>query len=353
MIKKIYIIISVIILFSAVNIYSHIDNYLLPEECGSCHTGHGLTNEPMLSHSEEELCYLCHSTEAKRTLMKSSGRLSAQVRLDDIEQEFNKMHRHPVLRGTGHKPGEKLDGLSKSSVNHAECVDCHNPHSRFNNSQKFKVDVSGLSLSGQYLEVANYEYELCFKCHAPFRNINNASKNMRQTFSLSNKSQHSVTKRFSSKRPVSLKQAFNIEESMKCSDCHSNDDPNGPKGPHGSRYKYLLSGNYDTDIFGMESGFAYQFCYSCHDRTSILSNESFPYHKEHIVGDFSKNISGTSCYTCHASHSSVDNEFLIEFNREAVSEDVKTGFIRYSSLGNKSGECYLTCHNHSHSPARY
>jgi hypothetical protein len=316
--------------------------------------GHGLKDEPMLSHSEEELCYLCHSTEADRSLMKSSGRLAQEAILDDIEHEFNKSYRHPVTRGSGHKPGEKLDGLSRTPVNHAECVDCHNPHTRIDNYSKYNRGVSGLSLSGQYMEVATQEYEVCFKCHGPFNNFNSTSKNMRQSFSLSNKSQHSVTTNFSSRKPVSVKKLlYGSEPSMKCTDCHNNDNPNGPKGPHGSNHKYLLSGNYDTDIFSIESNYAYQFCYSCHERTSILDNESFPYHREHIVGDLSKNIEGTSCYTCHASHSSVNNDFLIEFNEDAVSSDTKTGLLRYSSFGNKSGECYLTCHNYSHSPAKY
>ena len=140
---------------------------------------------------------------------------------------------------------------------------------------------------------------------------------------------------------------------MRCTDCHTNDDPNGPRGPHGSNHRFLLSGNYDIDPVTEESPLAYEFCYSCHDRFSILDNESFPLHREHIVGDPIRGIPGTSCFTCHASHGSVEYAHLLRFNANAVSPDRTTGQIRYLSMGERSGECYLSCHGYDHGPERY
>ena len=351
--KKIFYISTFVIAFFTIgSSFAHIDNYLLPEECGSCHVGHGLKGEPMLSHSEEEMCYQCHGSESNRALMKASGRLAQQAELADLEKEFNKLYRHPVKTGTGHSSTERLPGLSTSSVKHAECVDCHNPHQDFAGGEP-KYDVSGLSLSSQYLDKSSEEYEICLKCHGTDFGINRASKNYSQVFALNNRSQHPVTMDISSDKAVSLLLSLDLKSSLKCSDCHSNDNKDGPRGPHGSRHKNLLSGNYDTDIYNIESIHAYEFCYSCHSRTSILSNASFPQHKEHIVGDLSKNRKGTSCYTCHASHSSKNNKYLIAFNPEAVTIDDVSRKLQFDSYDMNSGACYLKCHDYSHSPGKY
>lgn len=351
--KKITYILTFIIAFLTVgSIFAHIDNYLLPEECGSCHVGHGLKGEPMLNHAEEKTCYQCHGSDNNRAAMKTSGKLAQQAELANIEKEFDKLYRHPVKSGTGHSASERLPALSTTLINHAECVDCHNPHQRISSGEK-RYDVPGYSLSNQYLDKSVKEYEICFKCHGSNVNIKSTSKNYSQVFALRNQSQHPVTTNILNDKSVSLKLSLNFGNNMQCSDCHSNDDKNGPKGPHGSRHKYLLNGNYDTDVFNIENNYAYEFCYACHSRTSILSNESFPLHKEHIVGDPSKNQKGTSCFTCHASHSSESNKYLIDFNPEAVSSDDTFRKIQFNSYEMNSGECYLKCHDYSHSPGKY
>ncbi len=354
--KKIFLSLIILSVFLIqTEIFSHINSSNLPEGCGSCHVGHGKTNEPMLAHSEEKFCYQCHGTELQQTEMKATGKLSQTIELANIENEFKKQYRHPVVDGFGHSPKEQLPYASGSDINHAECIDCHNPHQRSqlsSPSQKY-YEVSGYSLSSQYLESSSNEYEICFKCHVDRTAVETSSDNAFKQFSLINTSQHPVTKASTSGKSTSLIKALGPGNMMKCSDCHTNDDPDGPKGPHGSNYRFLLSGNYDIEPINDESPYAYDFCYSCHDRSSILANESFPLHREHIVGDPLKGIPGTSCYTCHASHSSQQNNHLIAFNKKAVKRDQKTNLIQYNSTGLKSGSCYLSCHNYAHSPARY
>ena len=331
---------------------THIGSVFLPEGCGSCHVGHGMSNEPMLSASQEDACYQCHGSADKKSVMIASGRLSPAASLPDIEAEFRKLFRHPVEKNGEHSPDERLPSFSKSQTTHAECVDCHNPHQRGHFGVGDPAGVSGYSLSGQYLEEATQEYEICLKCHSEV--IGGRSEaDLRAQFAPAVTSMHPVTRPTSGKGQVSLTSYPRGSAMMNCSDCHRSEDPNGPRGPHGSMYKFMLSGNYSIDARADESPLAYQFCYSCHDRSSIMSNESFPLHREHIVGDPFKGIAGTSCYTCHASHSSERNPYLIRFNREAVSEVQPGNLMEYRSLGNKSGECYLVCHGKSHNPARY
>lgn len=352
--KILYIAVLIIIALGGSTLWGHVDNYMLPEGCGSCHVGHGVIDQPMLAQSEEQMCYQCHGSSEKQSAMKSAGLLAQQANPQNVEQVFSKIYRHPVVEGTGHSPTEKLPNLT-SSVDHAECVDCHNPHQRISPGPKTVYDVKGYSLSGQYLDQSMNEYEICLKCHATndLKSSGQKQKDMLRAFANTVKSQHPVTVTGTGSKSVSLTKSLGPANSMKCSDCHTNDDTSGPKGPHGSNYPFLLSGNYDTDIYASESSYAFEFCYSCHDRSIILSNRSFPLHREHILGDPFKNIPGTSCYTCHASHSSEDYPYLIEFNPEAVTNDEMTHQIRFESFSSGNGRCYLTCHGKAHSPEEY
>jgi predicted CXXCH cytochrome family protein len=334
---------------------THVGSVFLPEGCGSCHVGHGLSNEPMLSASEEEACYQCHGSSDQQSRMISSGRLAPAASPADIKREFEKPYRHPVEssgeRGE-HLPNERLPNFSKTQTTHAECVDCHNPHQRAHQGIGLVDKVAGYSLSGQYLEEATREYEICLKCHSEVIG-GPSNEDIRSQFVPGVRSMHPVTRPSTGTRQVSLKSSDRMGATMACSDCHRSDDPDGPRGPHGSMYEFMLSGNYSTSSKGDESPLSYQFCYSCHERSSILNNESFPLHREHILGDPFSNIPGTSCYTCHASHSSEKNPHLIRFNRQVVNEVQPGNRIEYRALGERSGECYLTCHGQTHNPAQY
>jgi hypothetical protein len=282
--------------------------------------------------------------------MIAEGRLSPAAYPGDIEREMEKPYHHPVVEGTGHSPTERLPVMRGASAGHAECSDCHNPHQRIEKGRRQGFKVSGYSISGQYLETSVHEYEICLKCHSDRISSDLSKPSISEEFSGSVRSQHPVTTGASGNRIPSLSTGMPQGVFMTCSDCHTSDDPNGPRGPHGSNHRYLLSGNYRTDVYGEESSYAYEFCYSCHDRTSILANESFPLHREHIVGDPISGRSGTSCYTCHASHGSSRYPHLLKFNPEAVSPENSTRLTEFREMGSRSGQCYLSCHGHNHGP---
>jgi hypothetical protein len=115
---------------------------------------------------------------------------------------------------------------------------------------------------------------------------------------------------------------------------------------------YILKDNFDTSDNNTEGALVYALCYRCHDRNSILANESFKYHALHVQGKHS--LSGTSCFTCHTAHGSVDYKYLIRFNPLVVSPNAK-GVLKFVEKGNAkfSGECYLSCHGVEHNPKSY
>jgi hypothetical protein len=144
-----------------------------------------------------------------------------------------------------------------------------------------------------------------------------------------------------------------------CTDCHTSDTSkmsggSGANGPHGSNNSPLLIARYDMTDNSPESAGAYALCYRCHDRTSILANQSFAKHREHIVDH------ATTCATCHDAHgitsaqgTPTNNVALINFDTTIVSPDPVTGRMEFNSTGQGQGTCYLNCHGKAHSPLSY
>ncbi len=99
--------------------------------CAHCHEMHasiggtepspiGAGPSPLaLFALEEKLCFYCHGAVSNNVPSLSR----------DIETQFNKSYRHPVER-SGRHTVSKLEGASSfgASNRHAECADCHNPH---------------------------------------------------------------------------------------------------------------------------------------------------------------------------------------------------------------------------------
>ena len=134
---------------------------------------------------------------------------------------------------------------------------------------------------------------------------------------------------------------------MSCSDCHTNEDPDRPQGPHGSRFPWILKAAYTVVDGEPESVRTYELCYSCHSRTTILSDQTFAGHAQHVVTERS------SCYACHDSHGSAEDPGLVRFGKDIRYTDVrpaKSGRLEYDE---ETGACWLTCHDVEHDALGY
>ncbi|MBL8879183.1 MAG: hypothetical protein JNG88_08695 [Phycisphaerales bacterium] len=258
---------------------------------------------------------------------------------------------------------------------HVECVDCHNPHAarsdplgllgaplgiRNPSHMPTMENVPGVSLSGAPVPDARFYYEVCFRCHGdspvPSRDRivrdRDTFGNVRRQFLPSAASAHPVT--FASRRDgdsPSLLPQYRTGGTISCQDCHNNPDARelgggGPNGPHGSRYPFLLADRYETSAFVTETPQAYALCYRCHDRNSILADESFSLHNVHVVRG------RASCSACHSPHgvngSATEHDHLINFDLSVVA-----GRREYRDLGRFSGSCTLTCHGVNHVNFQY
>ncbi|WP_456433655.1 hypothetical protein [Thermosulfuriphilus sp.] len=99
--------------------------------CAHCHEMHAsigggepnpFNNGPSplaLFASEEALCFYCHGSVSHNVPSLSK----------DIESQFTKTYRHPVERGGRHTVSKLENAADLGASNrHAECADCHNPH---------------------------------------------------------------------------------------------------------------------------------------------------------------------------------------------------------------------------------
>lgn len=218
--------------------------------------------------------------------------------------------------------------------------------------------VKGINTDGNSVDEASFEYEICYKCHAgqswsPGSPTSRAisQNNTRLEFDSGNPSYHPVEAAGRNANVPSLLTNYSTTSIIFCSDCHSSDGSNVPKGPHGSTYPRILKYNYTTADNSSESATAYELCYSCHSRTSILADESFAYHNLHIREE------RTPCNVCHDPHGisatqgNSDNDHLINFDINVVA--VYNGTRRFQDLGTYTGSCTLRCHGENHNNRRY
>ena len=313
--------------------------------CEACHRPHSAGGRERLLRyvTEEDNCLVCHNgTVAK-----------------DVNSELSLISTHPVRRTTGvHSPTENALTMQM----HVECGDCHNPHQATSgpapNPPQLKPAMrgaSGISLFGQGTVEAAYEYQVCYKCHAS-RNPSPAvvqrvipDNDIAQGFSPSNASFHPVQVQGKNASVPSLLQPWLTSSLMFCTHCHNADSATGKLalGPHGSRYRPLLIRNYTITDRTSESTQAYDLCYSCHNRSSILADQSFADHKKHIVEE------NSPCSLCHDPHGVIQNAHLINFDRFVV-KPTKAGLgPTYTSTGLRRGSCTLICHGKEHNNQKY
>ena len=320
--------------------------------CRSCHAPHSAPRrEQLLYDRPARLCIDCHDG------------ISGPDILPVIDQHSG--HRINRLFERRRTPEERVFPTARF----VECTDCHNPHAAAVNPLPSGValalqgpvippelrDVPGVSLSGVPVARATFYYEVCFRCHGDravpvlkriYRQQDELG-NVRRQFQLTAASAHPVVAPANRIPEVpSLRPEVRTRRLISCQDCHNNPDARSVggsqvDGPHGSRFDHLLVARYETRDFTPESPEAYALCYRCHDRNSILNDESFALHRKHVVRDHAP------CSACHTAHgvsgSWTEHGHLLNFDIAIVG-----GERFYQDTGRYRGACTLTCHGVRH-----
>lgn len=337
--------------------------------CTSCHS---LGTTPITAHGQCVACHQNHTSPSGPYLLREATVTDTCLRCHD---------------GSDREAQNILDELRKFSVHdtqspvdppdpqeeHTSCTSCHDPHTMRSGTSRAPAiqpslgTIAGVNASGSPITAATFEFEVCFKCHGPrdparplvSRQI--VQTNLREEFSPSAVSFHPVETAGKNPDVPSLLPPWTAGSIMHCSECHSsrvdsafsNSDPNSPfgsRGPHGSNYPGLLNGRYETSDDTSESAAAYQLCYRCHDRNSILDEvaSSFPLHRKHILDE------RTPCSACHDPHgvpstlgTPMNNSHLMNFDTRIVLPN-SLGRLEYRDLGRFAGTCSLRCHGAEH-----
>ncbi len=326
--------------------------------CLACHQIHGAEGrERLLRFARlQDNCLTCHDGSVGTDVTGVIGRRSNHggTRLFSV-----------------HDPAEPVEPIRA----HVECVDCHNPHAVQPGrphllTQQSAVavpgpmeGVPGVNIAGRPVDRPTFYYQICLRCHGdrPVRIRGSITRtvdrpNIRRQISLIAASRHPIATPSRGSEVPSLLPGLRGRR-ISCQDCHNADGAaiggfGTANGPHGSNYEFLLADQYSTRDFTSESPQAYALCYQCHDRNSVLNDESFSFHRRHVVN------SSSPCSACHAPHgvpgSAIEHSHLINFDRSIVRSVVAPGGgVRFRDLGRFQGSCTLLCHGVTHLDFRY
>ena len=319
--------------------------------CRACHLSHSAPEREHLLYDRGSLvCLNCHDGIGGQNILPVTDQRSGHR----ISRVYGQMLPSLVqLRGLGH----------------VQCTDCHNPHAVRGELARGALNTneggllappalrgaSGVSISGMPVDHVVFSYEVCFKCHGDLavqlraRVVRQRDElgNVRREFLPTTASAHPVA--LPARRAGDVPSLVASQRSRRfigCQDCHNNPDSIDAgglqvNGPHTSRFDNLLVRRYETSDYTVESPQSYALCYECHDRTSILGDESFSLHNRHVVRG------RTPCSACHASHgvngNTAQHSHLINFDLAIVE-----GQRFYVDTGDRRGSCTLNCHGVDH-----
>lgn len=315
----------------------HLDPSVVTAGCSACHSGHGVSGSPMLPEPQVDVCLSCHGSSAGFQQQAMRDALSSSARPSLLSRALSQPFSHPLTSRafSQHEPGA------------VTCTSCHSPHRGMRGSR------SGAGPPGRPLaspkDPSRFEYELCESCHGNAGSKTQSLLDISRLLNPMNRSYHPVEAPSAESSPSVIPSLAG--QQINCTECHGNDDPTGPRGPHGSSVRFILRGAHPTVDGSNESLSTYMLCYSCHERQNVLNSSAFPHHARHIVEERS------ACATCHNAHGSVNNRALIRFGEETfvagVSPSASTGRLAFVSEGPGSGMCFLSCHGYDHAPEAY
>ncbi len=307
---------------------SHTRPGVLLRSCTPCHHSHGVPGSPLLRQTGDDMCLTCHGPGAST----DSGRSRLGI-------------------GAGARPADVASELTKASVHSgARCLECHSVHGATARVVGLDTDISMMASKPSPKRGWDREADLCLSCHGSRGVYGGDPHDLAARLSPSNPSYHPILAPGPATDVPSLVAPLTTTSTIDCTDCHTNDDPTGPRGPHGSSVRGLLGGGYNRDDGQAEAPTAYSLCYSCHQRGVVLGQDAFTAHREHVVEE------RTPCSLCHDPHGTTSARALIRFNEPTAIVGVtasSSGRLEYLSDAPGSGLCYLTCHGKDHDPLGY
>jgi predicted CXXCH cytochrome family protein len=316
--------------------------------CNMCHNIHATPAQPdLLTNDQSSLCFSCHDS-----FVDCDGEIPAEK---DLKKEFEKLFTHPVnvwsVDNNKNNAGPGFAGLATGGLGERTvgCSDCHNVHASRSEESLDQLPgslfgASGVNRLGRFVKYADFEYEVCMKCHGFTSAAIPGQRDISEDFSLSNRSFHPVFGVGNSSDVPSLKNGWSAMDQMNCSDCHGNDNPEGPAGPHGSDIPGLLKLPFNDAEFASGEPNENGLCFECHTDSFIQGSSGWGKHRLHLDA-------GYSCAACHDPHGSSDLPGLLRLDKPWI--EPVDGELTINSSGLTVGTCTLMCHGHVHKNSSY
>ncbi|MBL0311277.1 MAG: hypothetical protein IPP78_00915 [Holophagaceae bacterium] len=364
------------------------------QSCRSCHRSHGLPkgNPKLLTQQGEKICLQCHtgdpaipSLDGALHIGESQGGGSSHI------EGLQPKRATPFSR--------KITERGRKTVIQSGCSGCHDSHGK----EKGNLRATGFDFRGEPTGVKpQTTAQLCFGCHAGAEavRLNSGEPDFGKLFSAGGASRHGIGIAAKDRLDLPSLRASTFSGKLDCISCHDNPDPSGPRGPHASRYPSLLKAPFGQEgDMGTRGKSVNDLCFTCHDQRSIEDNQSFPLHREHMVGFTASSqhqagraaarrdqgkmapanpmnstnspvpppqglrsvLAGmvraglgepVACATCHDPHGSRENPSLIRFDRSVVTPS-SVGGVDFVKTGLRQGTCTLMCHGHDHVHSNY
>jgi predicted CXXCH cytochrome family protein len=281
------------------NPYTSSGHYTKNVQCTDCHNIHGADYPRLANKGEDDttnnlMCLTCH---------KTGNTVGAQVVDADLKKGADSTYRHPTLDISGkHNDTETFPWTTANR--HAECTDCHDPHSSNataasdGNASGKLANVMGVTpsyasattvfsapASTDYTTAAvTKEYQLCLKCHSAFNGNFPAppggaiaETDLAREFNPNNPSFHDVGIYTGAARSYAA--SFTTGSGMTgttvlyCTSCHGPETSatalTATSSPaHGSANQYILKGVWNSTTTYSTTN---NICTKCHDMNSTTS----------------------------------------------------------------------------------
>lgn len=355
--------------------------------CAACHKGHKAvtpTRSKVGRANPDQACLACHEGPSTSPLADGAPRLPAWAGQGSghLKGRFSSRRAEDYTRAV--RAGGRTLKLTQ------DCTGCHDPHGK----ERRRLRLTAFDARGQLLDRRPQSVaEVCFGCHAgpEAAPLQSGQSDLGALFAKGAASSHRIGATAAGRPELPSLRASTFQGPLDCGSCHDNPDPSGAKGPHVSPQPAILKASFgrEKDLARLGER-ANDLCFLCHDKQSILANQSFPFHGQHLSG-FTNGGSASAqrrtpalseavavlglhsprdsrpgrggayrpgygepatCATCHASHGSPRQPALVEFDRSVVSPS-SVGAPSFQRAGLGRGTCTLTCHGYDHVQTRY
>jgi len=328
--------------------------------CAHCHEQHASINGDsptnpasryMIFDVEQDACFACHNGNPASDILSDftlGGAFSivtyhGLTSSIDYIKTINTQH-------VAHEKDRTDFGFSDPGNRHAECTDCHNPHTAT------AIDTSDTSLgpiigstgvfpsfrggnwaTPVWTDVFTEEivdrleqYKVCYKCHSNWAGVGTGT-NLAQEFNVNNDAYHNIE---GSANPPSSDTYGNFQITgnewaykmmprynnatnatlrnvqLICSDCHGNSDIS-PQGIHGSSVNHILkvpdNSPYTTWDEASDGTDGNVWCFNCHDPN--FTNSGFSSGMANFHNNGKHDVNSTSSVFCMSCHTAVPHGY--------------------------------------------